>query len=343
MKAAVFYGKKEIRQQEYPMPRARTGQLVVKVCACGICGTDVHIYNGDKGMADTTPPIILGHEFAGIVTETSSGVTNFAVGDRVAVDPNIQCGNCYYCKNGMGHFCRRMTGIGTTSDGGFAEYVAVPASQAYKIADTTTFAEGAMAEPVACCLHGIDLCDIRPGRNVAIIGGGMIGLIMLQLARLSGAATLALIEPVASKRDMAKQLGADLVIDPAGQDPLTVLREKDLTQLDVVIECVGRKETMEQAVAIAGRAATVMLFGLTAPDDRISVKPFELFQKEISLKASFINPYTMQRAIALIDQGKIDVTTMVNEPIPLASLGEVLASPEKRRTGKFIVCPGLES
>ncbi len=342
MKAAVFYGKYDVRMEECQKPQAQAGQLLVQVHACGVCGTDVHIFDGDKGAAATTPPTILGHEFAGVVAEVGTGVTDFKVGDRITVDPNVLCGNCNYCRNGVGHFCENMVGIGTTTDGGFAEYVAVPASQAYRMADTTSFAQGAMAEPVACCLHGIDLCEMKAGMNVAVIGGGMIGLIMLQLAKLSGAATLVLLEPVAEKRDVAKQLGADLVIDPITQEPLLVLQENGIQQLDVVIECVGRRETMQQSIAIAGKASTVMFFGLTAPDDEISIRPFELFQKEITLKASFINPYTMLRAVSLIDSGKIDVTTMVNPLIPLSQLSEVLASAQMRQTGKFIVNPRKE-
>ncbi len=343
MNAVVFYGKHDVRLEQCAAPHAQAGQVLVQVHACGVCGTDVHIFNGDKGSTDTTPPTILGHEFAGIVTEVGDSVTGFSVGDRVAVDPNILCGSCYYCKNGAGHFCEQLAGIGTTLNGGFAQYVAVPASQACRIADHTSFVQGAMAEPVACCLHGMDLCGVKPGMQVAVIGGGMIGLIMLQLARISGAAKLVLLEPVAAKRDMASRLGADIIIDPVRKDVEAVLAQSGVKQLDVVIECVGHKDTMQQAIALAGRAATVMFFGLCAPDDEIPVKPFELFQKEITLKASFINPNTMQRAVALIDSGKLDVTSMVKPLKPLSELGEILASAELRKLGKLVIGPQLDS
>jgi threonine dehydrogenase-like Zn-dependent dehydrogenase len=154
------------------MPEPKAGEVQIQVMACGICGTDVHIYHGDEGAAPTPAGTVLGHEFSGVVTAVGEGVAEFAVGDRVCVDPNKLCNECDYCKGGIGHFCENMIGIGTTVHGGFAQYVSVPKSQVYKIADTTTFDMAAMTEPVACCLHGIDMCQIQAGDTVAVIGGG---------------------------------------------------------------------------------------------------------------------------------------------------------------------------
>lgn len=162
MKAAVFYQAADLRILDIPKPTPKTGEVLLKVKACGICGTDVHIYHGDEGAAATPAGTVLGHEFAGIVEAVGEGVTSVKVGDRVCVDPNKLCNECPYCKAGIGHFCEHMIGIGTTIHGGFAEYCAVPQSQVYKIADTTTYEMAAMTEPVACCVHGIDLCEILP-------------------------------------------------------------------------------------------------------------------------------------------------------------------------------------
>ena len=194
-----------------------------------------------------------------------------------------------------------------------------------------------MAEPLACCLHGMDLCAIEPGSHVVVIGGGMIGLLMLQLAKARGAAKLVLAEPVAEKRAMALELGADIAVDPLAQDLQTALAEHGITRVHTVIECVGKPATMEQAIAIAGKKSTVMLFGLTAPEDQIQVKPFELFKKEITLKASFINPYTQNRALRLIESGKIDVSAMIHKTIPVEQLPQLLADKRARAAGKYIV------
>ena len=339
MKAAVFYKKNDLRIEEIKKPSPGRDEVLIKVKACGVCGTDVHIFKGDKGCFPTPEGTVLGHEFSGIVEETGEGVKDFKPGDRVCVDPNKLCNDCYYCKSGIGHFCENMTGIGTGVNGGFAEYCAVPQSQVYKIADTTTFEMAAMTEPVACCVHGIDMCGISCGDTVAVIGGGMIGMIMLQLAKISGAGRLIMIEPVASKRETAKKLGADVTIDPATEDVKEALLRNNVSRISAVIECVGKTSTIEQAVAIAGKKSTVMMFGLTAPDDTIAVKPFEIFQKEIVLKASFINPYTQKRALALIDGKKIDVSSFVYAYEPLEKLPEILASDSLRAKGKFIIRP----
>lgn len=339
MKSAVFYGKHQIKVEETMLPEAGDDEVLIKVMACGICGTDVHIYEGDKGAADTNPPTILGHEFAGVIEKTGKNVKKFKTGDRVCVDPNQLCGKCYYCKSGIGHFCESMIGIGTTTDGGFAQYCAVNESQVYKLAENTTYEQGAMTEPLACCLHGIDLCEITTSSVVMVIGGGMIGQLMLQLAKLAGACKIILLEPVAEKRELAKKLGADLCIDPIQEDVKAVLEKNGIHRIQAVIECAGLKATMAQAIELAGKKSVVMMFGLTRPEDEIAVKPFEIFKKEIVLKASFINPYTQQRALDLINTGKVDVSSMVVEYIPLEKMEEVLSNPEVRKKGKYIVRP----
>lgn len=339
MKRVIFYGKHDLRMEEREDKPLRDREVRIKVMACGICGTDVHIWEGDKGAADTPPGTVLGHEFSGIVEETGPGVEGFKPGDRVCVDPNKVCGECSGCRSGRGHFCTAMTGIGTTVDGGFSQYCNVPVSQVYPIADSTTFRQAAMAEPVACCLHGIDLCNIKPGSRVMIIGGGMIGLIMLQLARMAGACQTIILEPLEEKRQQAKGLGADLVIDPYSQEVSKILMEEGIKRLDTVIECVGKPETIQSAVEYAGTQATVMLFGLTKPEEKVELYPYQLFKKEITLKSSFINPYTQERAIELIDSGKIDVSSMIYGCISMEEMTGLMGNKEKRGKGKYIVEP----
>ena len=339
MKSAVFYGKHDLRVEEHEMPKVGPKDVLIQVKACGVCGTDVHIYEGDKGAAEVTPPTILGHEFSGVIAEVGSEVTNYKAGDRVCIDPNCYCGACEPCRNGVVHYCEHMIGYGTTVNGGFAEYCAVNERQVYKLGDNTSFEQGAMTEPVACCLHGMDMCEIRPGHQVVVIGGGMIGLLMLQLSRLAGAAKVALLEPVESKREVGKKLGADICIDPIHEDVKARLKEEGMTWVNTVIECVGRPSTIEQAIDIAGNKAVVMMFGLTKPDETISVKPFEIFRKELVLKASYINPYTQKRALDLINSGRLDVSSMVYEVADLDELADILSRPELRAKGKYIISP----
>ena len=339
MKSAVFYGKHDLRVENSPMPKVGPEDILIQVKACGICGTDVHIYEGDKGAAEVTPPTILGHEFSGVIAEVGSNVTKYKVGDRVCIDPNCYCGKCDFCRNGIAHYCTDMIGYGTTVNGGFAEYCSVNQRQVYKLGDNTTFEQGAMTEPVACCLHGMDMCNIHPGSNVVVIGGGMIGLLMLQLSKLAGAARVALLEPVESKRVVAKKLGADILIDPINENVEEELKKAGMIWVNTVIECVGKTATIQQAIDIVGNKGTIMMFGLTKPDDTIAVKPFQIFQKEIELKSSFINPYTQKRALDLIDSGRLDVSSMVYAVESLENLADILSSPELRAKGKYIISP----
>ena len=342
MKAAVFYGKHDVRIEERPMPQVGPEEVLIQVKACGVCGTDVHIYQGDSGAAEVPAGTILGHEFSGTIREVGRDVRGWAPGDRVCVDPNRSCGTCRFCRDGQAHFCQNMVGYGTTTDGGFAEYCAVHQSQLYALGSGTSFQQGAMAEPVACCLHGIDLCHIIPGQEAVVIGGGMIGLIMIQLLKLAGASRVALLEPVAEKREMARRLGADLCFDSAREDAVWALKREGIDWIRTVIECVGKPSTIEQALELAGPKGTVMMFGLTKPEQTVSIRPFQIFQKELTIKASYINPYTHRRALALIDAGRLDVTSMICRTAPLEELGAILASPELRSRGKYLIAAAGE-
>ena len=337
MKSAVFYGKKDLKIENKDIPCAKNGEVVIAVRACGVCGTDMHIFDGDEGAAPTPAGTVLGHEFAGEIVSVGEDVTGFKAGDKVCVDPNKLCNECDYCRAGIGHFCEKMIGIGTTVDGGFSEYCAVPVSQVYKFSNKISFIEAAMTEPVACCLHGIEMCDIEAGGDVAVIGGGMIGLIMLQLALIKGASRVAVIEPIAKKRELAMKMGASLVIDPFTENVSEVLNANGIKRLCSVIECVGKTATVEQAISIAGKHSTVMMFGLTAPADTVSIKPFEIFKKEIILKASFINPYTQARALSLIESGRVDVKSLIYKTLSVDELPLILADKSERAKGKYVV------
>lgn len=341
MKSAVFYGKHDLRIEDRKIPEVGKNDVLIRIKACGVCGTDVHIFEGDKGAAECNPPIILGHELSGTVENTGLDVTTIKPGDRVCVDPNNCCDSCDYCREGIAHFCHNKIGYGTTVNGGFAEFCCVNEKQVYLLGNNTDFIAGAMTEPVACCIHGVDMCNIVLGSKVVVFGAGMIGLIMMQLARNSGADQVVMIEPVEKKRVMAQKLGADFCIDPLTQDPKEVLVSNGISRVTTVIECVGNVSTIKQAIDLAGTKSTVMMFGLTKPDDELSIKPFEIFQKEIELKSSYINPYTQQRALDLINSGAIDVKSMINEVCGLENLSNILSKPELRATGKFVIDPSL--
>jgi 2-desacetyl-2-hydroxyethyl bacteriochlorophyllide A dehydrogenase len=340
MKAAVFYGKHDVRVQDVQELTLGPRDVRIKIAYCGVCGTDIHIYEGDPGAAPVTPPNILGHEMSGVVSETGKDVTQVKTGDRVAVDPNEMCGQCFYCRNAMGHFCTRMTGYGTTARGGFAEFLTVPEKQVYKIPDHMPLKNAALSETVSCCVHGIDLCKIRAGQTVLVIGAGPIGLIMLQLAKLQGAAYIIVSEPTAQKRELALKLGADIAVDPTREDLKSILA--GYPNVDCVIECVGSVKTMAQAVELAGRGATVMFFGLTPPNAELAIKPYDVFARELHITASFINPYTFTRAISLLAEVKINVRDIISLELALDDILRVFEEPACRQGGKVLIKMGAE-
>ena len=336
MKAAVYHGPGDLRVEEVPVRKLKDNEVKIQVKYCGICGTDIHIFHGDGGCCDVTPPLVPGHEFSGVVAEVGAGVKAVKVGDRVTGDPNDMCGECYFCKNGMQHFCKNNIGIGTTVDGGFAEYVIMREKQVYKVSDDLSFIEAAMAEPISCCLHGIDLCNIKAGDTVLVMGGGPIGMIMMQLAKNAGASKVIMSEPVEEKREQALKLGATKTIDPLHEDVEDVLAEY-CENVNVVIECVGNVHTQADAVRFAGKGATIMYFGLAAPEESFPIRPDDIFKKELHITSSYINPYSFERAIQILESGTVELESLITNVVPLDNIADVFTKPEYRRTGKVMI------
>ena len=266
-------------------------------------------------------------------------MTNCKEGDRVCVDPADNCNECYYCANGMMAHCDNLKAIGTNVDGAFSEYCIVPARLVYHLADDVTFIEGAMAEPLACCINGADRSGIKVSDNVVIYGGGMIGLLLMQLARLKGAANVVLVEPVEAKRKVAEKLGASFTVDPMEAKVKDTLLAHGIDHVQTVIETCGLKSTSEEAVDIVDRGGTVLLFAVTKVDSVIGLMTYKVFQKELTIKGSYCSPYDMGRAVELINAHRIDVTTMLAGTRPLEGVAEILADPAVRAQGKWVILP----
>lgn len=337
MKAAVFQGKEKIVIQERPIPELRDDEVLIRVAACGVCGTDVHIYAGEKGSAQVNPPVILGHEFAGTVAAVGKAVEAWKTGDRVAVDPNIYCGKCAMCHSGKKNLCQSLSAVGVTRDGGFAEYCVVPQTQCHRLNEDIDLAWGAMSEPLSCCLHGIEMAAVRPGDNVFIIGGGAIGLLMLQLARLAGAATVAVSEPVEMRRNVAGKLRADYVFDPLTESPGEAYRQKLGGGADVVIECAGVKAAVKQVFEVAGKGARIVFFSVPAPEAKVELPLFELYQKEWHICGSFINPDTFAAAVNLINHHKISFRQIITHTYAMEELEQAILTQAGRDSLKVIV------
>jgi 2-desacetyl-2-hydroxyethyl bacteriochlorophyllide A dehydrogenase len=296
------------------------------------------MYYGSPGSVEVTSPVVFGHELSGEVAEIGARVEGSAVGDRVTVDPNMPCGTCLYCRNGSSHLCRSLQAVGVTRDGGFAEYCTVPAAQLYKVGRSVSFESASLAEPLACCLHGIERAGIQAGQTVAVVGSGPIGLIMVQLAFRHGASRVFASDPRASRRDMARRFGAE-VLDPGKDTIAAALQRQGSEGVDTAIECAGAPDAMGQAIASVKRGGTVLLFSVPDVEASLQVRPFDIYQKELTIKGSFINPNTHGRAVTLIGQGMVELEALISHRFALADLGKALAMHSNPQSVKILVEP----
>ena len=338
MKAAYIKKPFSLKIMEFKQPSIGRGDVLVRVKACGICGTDIHIYEGKAGIAKY--PLIPGHEFSGEVVKAGAEASNrFSIGDPVVVDPTVTCGYCAFCRSGKRHLCGEWSPIGVVSDGAFAEYVKVPARLAYRIPEETSFEEAALTEPLSCCIHGWERVSPSSGFTAAIIGAGPIGLMHLQLARLLGASLVIVSEPIEFRRRLAEELGADIVVNPSEESLLEVVNsETSGLGVDVVVEAVGGAKYLEEAIRIAGLGGKILVFGVAPEEDKASVSPYEVYRRELTILGSFINPYSMDKAISLIASRRVDVKSLISHIIPLDRLEQALKR-ELEGTVKVIVKP----
>ncbi len=336
MKAAIFKGPNELLVDNSDLPKLEPNQVLIKVDLCGLCGTDFHIFSGE---APSKTPVIPGHEFVGIVSDFGKSVDGLSIGDHVAVDPNIYCGQCYYCRRGEINFCLNLKALGVTLNGGFAEFSIVPSSQVYLIPKNLPFNIAAFAEPLSCCIHGIDQASIKLGESVVIIGGGIIGLMILQLAIISGAGKVILIEPILSKRETAKKLGADFTIDSNSADLFSQILEITSGGPDVIIECVGKSEAVNLALNLSKKGGRLIVFGLSGKNENISINLQNFFHKELSIKGSLLNPFTFARSIELLSGKKINIEPFNPVQLKLDNLSDVLNRTRDFSVIKYQVSP----
>lgn len=341
MQAIRFEGSGTLALRDVAVPEPGPGDLLVRVEASGICGTDRHILHGEF---PSNPPVTLGHEFAGIVEGMGEGVSGFALGERVTGDPNIACGRCSFCREGRVNLCLNFHAIGVHRDGGLADYVVVPQAQAFKLPAGLDPLFGAFCEPLACCLHGVDRAGIRTGASVVVLGGGVIGMLVVQLARLAGATRVVMVTRQEAKRQLAESLGATAGVDPSASANLVEAVAGAGGVLpggaDVVIECAGVPETVAQAPWLAKRGGTVVVLGVLSPDVRVEISPYDILLRELTLLGSFVNPFTHARAAALIAGGTVRVAPLISRRVGLEDAAAIVAAPPPAGEIRAIVVPG---
>lgn len=306
-------GQIELQYKERPAPGDR--DVLVKVLYCGICGTDRHIY---KGSYPATFPVTIGHEFAGIVEEIGQEVSHTKVGDFVSVNPNIWCGRCTSCLEGVPHLCSQMAALGVDLNGGLAAYCTVPEQLVYKMSPATNPAAACLAEPISCVLHGLDRLQVKAGYRGAVFGGGFIGQLMLQIMKLEGASEVILVEPQENKRKAAEKLGF-VCIDPISEKHKLAA----LVDLDVTVDCAGAGDVLSQCAKATKPGGSILLFAAYPKGKQVPIEPFELFRKELKLIGSFTYPDTQIRAIRLIESGQLQLESLLTE-ITLEEVKDVL-------------------
>lgn len=328
MRAVQLQAVGRIELVEVPDPSPGPGEVLVRVQAAGICGTDRHLFKGEFPCA---PPVTLGHEFSGEVIGVGSGAT-VPVGTRVTCDPNIACGTCDQCLRGRINLCVRNVAIGIHRDGGFAEMAVIPAHRAIPVPDLHPH-HAAFAEPLACTLHGVDLGAPIPGERVIVLGGGVIGLLAVQLARNAGA-EVTLVTRHPGKRDLALLVGATYTAATEAE-----ARARLPQGADLVLECAGVADTVEMAPRLARSGGRVVILGVMPQGETVRIEPFDLLFREIQLLHSFINPFTQARAVAMLTSGRITVAPLISRVISLSEVPQAIANPARVGEVKVLVIP----
>ena len=319
VKALVLTQINKLEIKDIPTPVPKKGELLIKVLASGICGTDRHIIKGEY-PADL--PLIMGHEFGGEV-DAIGGDSEFEIGDWVSIDPNIVCNSCKNCLASRYAHCLNLKALGVTLNGGFAEFAVVPNTQAFKISKKINPLHLGLIEPLACCIRGMDLADIKTGQKVAIFGGGTMGLLLVQLAKFAGASEIVMITRQKTKRDIAIQLGATKAIDPKDAAELS-----NLTDVDVAFEAAGTSETFKNACQVVRVEGCVVLLGVLPEAEQTQISLYQFLTKGLRIIASYLNPQTQGSAVELVESGNLKLDLLVSKTFKLEHLaGAVQVAP----------------
>jgi len=324
MKAMFLYAPRDMRLEDVAAPEPGPGEVLIRVRAVGVCGSDVHYYvDGHIGDTRAQFPFVLGHEFAGEVAALGPGVEGLPVGTRVAVDPAIPCGHCEVCLEGNPNCCPNVLFPATPPvPGALCEWYVHPAHLCVPLPDTLDFADGVMLEPLGVVIHAVTLAKIHPADTVAILGAGPIGLLTLDLALSSGASAVYLSEPVPARRALATEMGASAVCDPSADDPAAWLLEQTNGRgVDVAIEAAWGGEAVGQAVRMARHAGRVVLVGIPR-DDSVTFPASEARRKGLTILMSRRAKHVYPRAIALVERGVVDVRRLVTHHFPLQRAAE---------------------
>jgi 2-desacetyl-2-hydroxyethyl bacteriochlorophyllide A dehydrogenase len=321
VKAAVISspGVVEVAAVDDPAPGPR--EVVVQVSACGLCGTDLHILEGEFAPA---LPVIPGHEFAGVVTAVGRAVAEIAVGARVAVDPSLYCHECHYCRIGRDNLCERWGAIGVSTAGGAAEYALAPVANCVPLPGHVRLEDAALIEPLACAVRGYDVLASQLGSHVLIYGSGTMGLMMLQLAKLTGVASVDVVDLNPQRLATARLLGCSATAEsPDGLD-----RPHGW---ELVIDATGSEAAIQDGIGRVRPGGTFLQFGVSPYAARVTIEPYRIYNKEITITGSMAVLHSFERAAELFAGGLLDPEIFISHRLPLGQYADAL---EMFRTGQ---------
>lgn len=329
MRALVIEKPGHARVCKVPVRPVKDHEIQIRVMASGICGTDIHIYRGEYLGSY---PVIPGHEFSGIVEEVGSDVSRFKVGDHVSIEPNISCDNCPNCLSNRQNFCDNWQGIGVTLPGGMAEYAIVPEKATFSIGNLP-FEQGAFVEPLSCVLHGVERTGFKLADEVLILGAGPIGILLSQTIQLQGASRITQVDKNQQRLELATKCGAYRVESSLDTLPIDTY--------DVVVDASGSTFLMNQTVRFVRKGGTILLFGVPHKDARLDFPAFVLFEKGLHILTSYTSVRNSIQAVRLLEQGKIDVSSLVSHRLPLEDFAKGIETLEQGTEGvlKVVITP----
>ncbi len=319
MLQAKLVSAEKIKLEKTRIPSITSDEVLIQVKVCGICGSDIHAYKGRHPFVH--PPIVLGHEFSGLVSHVGSGVRGISKGEKVTVEPNIVCGKCYNCLYGRYNICLNLKVIGCVGyNGAFAEYIVIPKDKVIKLPQGISYDEAALIEPAAVAVHAVKKAQQRIGDRVVILGAGPIGILVMQVAKISGAKETIITDLLDYRLKKAQDLGADRTINPRNENLVNLIKE-DYSGggVDLVYDCVGIEETVSQAIQIARKGTKILIVGV--PEEKIGVNLAYVQDRELELLGSLM--YVREdftTAIELIHQGKVRVRPLISHHFTLEGI-----------------------
>ena len=338
MQAVVYDRPGSFRLADVPVPEPGPGEVLLRVSAAGVCGTDLHLHHGDFGP---TYPLTPGHEFTGEVVAVGSGADEQLRGHHVVVDNTASCARCVECRRGRPAYCENLVAQGVNAPGGFAEYVATDADRCFVVDDLDPEV-AVLAEPVACVVHGLDVLELRPGADVLLFGAGPTGLIMTSLLVRSGAGRLTVAAPTRAKLELAAARGADEQVITDRHDPAAAvarLRTLAPAGFDVVIDATGAPSVLASALDLTRIGGTVFVYGMTPEATRWPVSPYDIFRRELTVKGSFAQQFSFDRALAALRTGRVDPEGLIDRRFGLSQYGDALAAVSDSSVVKSVLLP----